>query len=220
MTTKDDALPGRTTLAVLGQLPSERADAARNRRALLSAAHRIVAEQGVDALSMDRVAAAAGVGVGTVYRRFGDRTSLAYALLDDGERQFQAAFISGPPPLGPGAPDAARLRAFLHAYVDRLERQSELLALAESSSPAAPYHSAAYRIHRMHLAALLTRLRPDADTDYLIDALLAILSARLFRHQRQELQFSTDRIKLGLDQLLNGLIPEPRVRHAHRRPRA
>ncbi|MGH3916690.1 MAG: TetR/AcrR family transcriptional regulator [Pseudonocardiaceae bacterium] len=204
---KDDALRSRTALTVVGQPPSERADAARNRRALLSAAQRIVAERGVGALSMDRVAAEAGVGVGTVYRRFGDRTSLAYALLDDGERRFQEAFISGPPPLGPGAPDAERLRAFLHAYIDRLELQGELVALAESGSPGAPYQSAAYRIHRMHLATLLIRLHPDADTDYLVDALLAMLSARLFRHQRQALRFGTDRIKLGLDQLLVGLLP-------------
>ncbi|MGH3992991.1 MAG: TetR/AcrR family transcriptional regulator [Pseudonocardiaceae bacterium] len=206
MTTKD-ATPGWTALPLLGQPPSERADAARNRRAVLSAAQTIVAERGIDALSMDVVAAAAGVGVGTVYRRFGDRAGLAYALLDDAERQFQTAFLAGPPPLGPGAPTAERIRAFLHAYADRLELQGELLAHAESSSPTARLHSGAYRTHRVHLAALLTEFRPDADADYLCEALLAVLSARLFRHQRHELGFSVARIKAGLDQLLTGLNP-------------
>ncbi len=59
----------------------------------------------------------------------------------------------------------------------------------------------------MHLAALLTELRPDTDVDYLVDALLAVLSSWLFRHQRHELGFSTDRIKTGLDQLLADVTP-------------
>ena len=205
MATKDGTTPSRTALPILGQPPSERADAARNRHILLSAAQKIVAERGIDALSMDVVAAEAGVGVGTVYRRFGDRTGLAYALLDDAERQFQTAFLAGPPPLGPGAPAAQRIRAFMHAYLDRLELQGGLLAHAEGSSPTARFHSGAYHTHRMHLAALLIEFRPDADADYLSEALLALLGAQFFLHQRHELGFSIVRIKAGLDQLLTSL---------------
>ena len=40
---------------------------------------------------MDAVAEAAGVGKGTLYRRFGDRNGLAYAILDEREREFQEA---------------------------------------------------------------------------------------------------------------------------------
>jgi AcrR family transcriptional regulator len=112
----------RDLLPLVGQPPPERADAARNRRAVLAAAQRILVSAGVAGLSMDRVAAEACVGVGTVYRRFGDLSGLVYALLDDTEQQFQAGFLSGPPPLGPGAPPVTRIRAFLHGYVDRFER--------------------------------------------------------------------------------------------------
>src|SRR6185312_10778811 len=52
--------------------PIERADAARNRRKVLAAAEGLFATRGVAAVSMDDVAAAAGVGKGTLYRRFGD----------------------------------------------------------------------------------------------------------------------------------------------------
>ena len=38
---------------------------------------------------MDDVAAEAGVGKGTLYRRFGDRSSLLRALIDEPERDFQ-----------------------------------------------------------------------------------------------------------------------------------
>ncbi|MGH3801960.1 MAG: TetR/AcrR family transcriptional regulator [Pseudonocardiaceae bacterium] len=205
MTPRRDTLPGHTTLPVVGQPPDERADAARNRRAVLAAARTIMVNDGVDALCMDRVATEAGVGVGTVYRRFGDRAKLAYALLDDDEQRFQAAFLFGPPPLGPGASPVARIRAFLHAYVDRLDTHASLLALAEAHSPIARYGSGAYQTHRTHLIALLTLADAKADATYLADALLAVLGGGLFLHQRQNLQLSTDRIKVGIDQLLTGL---------------
>ncbi|MGH3637242.1 MAG: helix-turn-helix domain-containing protein, partial [Mycobacterium sp.] len=60
----------------------ERGDAARNRALLLDAAHRLVAERGADAVTMDDIAAAAGVGKGTVFRRFGSRAGLMMVLLD------------------------------------------------------------------------------------------------------------------------------------------
>ena len=57
----------------------------------------------VDGVTMDDVACAAGVGKGTVFRRFGSRAGLMMTLLSDAEAQFQGRFMFGPPPLGPGA---------------------------------------------------------------------------------------------------------------------
>src|SRR6185436_535586 len=71
----------------------------------------LVAERGIDRVSMDDVARAACVGTGTLYRRFGDRAGLALALLDDHTRAFQDALIAGPPPLGPGAPASGCMRS-------------------------------------------------------------------------------------------------------------
>jgi len=184
---------------------AERADAARNRRLLLDAALEIATDSGVGALTMEAVAARAGVGVGTVYRRFKDRAGLANALLDDSERQFQDAFIHGPPPLGPGAPPATRVRAFLHAYIDRLDLRADLLVLAEMHSPTSRFHSPPYRTQRAHLAALVGRAQPSADATYLADALLAVVGAGLFLHQRRELGYTLAQVKTGVDQLLGGL---------------
>jgi AcrR family transcriptional regulator len=195
----------RVLLPVVGQPPPERADAARNRRALLAAAHAIMVESGIDGLTMDRVAAAAGVGVGTVYRRFGDLAGLAYALLDDEEREFQRAYLSGPPPLGPGAPPAERIRAFLHATVDRMETAGELHSLAESRSRLARYTSGAYRTARTHLLTLLREVQQH-DAAYVADALLAVAGTNLILHQRRELGFSQARIKAGLDTVLSAVL--------------
>src|SRR3984957_10588219 len=56
-----------------GSPPVERADAARNRRLLLVTAREIIAGQGASQLTMDGLAERAGLGKGTVFRRFGTR---------------------------------------------------------------------------------------------------------------------------------------------------
>src|SRR5580693_9898714 len=68
---------------------AERADAARNRRLLLATAREIITGQGADKLNMDGLADRAGLGKGTVFRRFGSRAGIFAALLDDDERDFQ-----------------------------------------------------------------------------------------------------------------------------------
>jgi AcrR family transcriptional regulator len=59
-----------------------RADAERNRARILAAASEVFAERGLD-VSLDDIAARAGVGVGTVYRRFPDKDALIDALFED-----------------------------------------------------------------------------------------------------------------------------------------
>jgi AcrR family transcriptional regulator len=187
-------------LPVLDQFPVERADAARNRKVILDAARRLVAVG--DSFSVEEVAHAAGVGVGTIYRRFGDRAGLAYAVVGLFEFEFQKQFIYGPPPLGPGAPPAERIRAFLQAMVDKVEAQRGLLVSAEISSATARYETGAYSAHRVHLAFLIGLLRPHADAGYLADALLAPFSATLIAYQRTHRGLSATEIKSGVNDLL------------------
>ena len=196
----------RRPLPIVGQAPPERADAARNRRKILAAAARMLAAEGAKTLSLDAVAHAAGVGVGPVSRRFGDRAGLVAALLDDREQQFQAAFMTGPPPLGPGAPPAVRLRAFLHAHLDRIEEQRELILLGDTSSPTGRYESGPYRMRHVHLATLLNELDLHGDTHYFADALLALLAPTLINYQRDVRGLSVEQIKYGLDQMLTRIL--------------
>ncbi|SEG98941.1 DNA-binding transcriptional regulator, AcrR family [Nonomuraea solani] len=191
----------RRALPVIGQSPPERADAARNRLKIIEVAARMVAERGADALSLDEVARVAGVGVGTVYRRFGDRGGLILALIDEREREFQAGFLSGPPPLGPGAPAEERIIAFLHALVDRTVAQQGLfLLLAKGGGFGGPY-----RVHHIHLATLIARACPSADAAYLADALLAPVNARLIAFQREERGMTVEEIKSGLTTLVSAV---------------
>ncbi|MBE1592428.1 TetR/AcrR family transcriptional regulator [Nonomuraea angiospora] len=162
---------------LVGQPVKERADAARNREKVLAAAARLFAEKGVEAVSMDAVAAAAGVGKGTLFRRFGDKSGLAVALLDARERELQQRVLSGPPPLGPGAPAPERLTAFVAAYLDYLFAHLDLVRMSETASPGARYRIGAYRFWHRHVAILLAECRPGVDADPLAHALLAATGA-------------------------------------------
>ncbi|MEU4342065.1 helix-turn-helix domain-containing protein [Nocardia sp. NPDC023852] len=104
----------------LGLPRPERGDAARNRRHLLDVARQMVAESGAEKVTMDGLAERAGLGKGTVFRRFRTRAGIFHALLDEDEAAFQQSVLSGPPPLGPGAGPVTRLIAFGHARIEFL----------------------------------------------------------------------------------------------------
>ncbi|MGP4115163.1 TetR/AcrR family transcriptional regulator [Streptomyces sp. 4N509B] len=189
--------------------PAERADAARNRRRILDAAARLVASSGAARLSLDDVARAADVGVGTVYRRFGDRAGLVFALLEERERVFRREVTAGPPPLGPGAPAAERLRAFLHGLVDLVVEERELLLLAEASSPASRYVSAPYAAQHAHVARLVGEVDPSADAECVADLLLAPFTPSLLDHLTRTRGLDVARVRAGLDAVLRGVLPGP-----------
>ncbi|MFE6411921.1 TetR/AcrR family transcriptional regulator [Streptomyces sp. NPDC057837] len=185
---------GRLGTALEADEPCLRADAARNRARLLEAAARLVAERGAAGVTMEAVAAAACVGKGTVFRRFGDRTGLLTALLDHSEKKFQAAFLSGPPPLGPGAPPVERLRAF---GVAMLRRSTDDLELHLAAEPGADrrFISPARRVLRHHIEVLLRQAVPDADCELLSHALMGQLDPALVHHLTKQCGLPLSRLE-------------------------
>jgi AcrR family transcriptional regulator len=163
---------------------------------VLEAAARLFAEHGVEAVSMDQVAAAAGVGKGTLFRRFGDKSGLAAALLDTRERVLQEAILHGPPPLGPGAPADERLVAFIDAYLDYLLEHLALIRMSETAVPGARYRIGAYRFWHRHTAILLST---TPDPEHTAHALLAALAAEHVAALLPEL--GEQRIRTGLIRL-------------------
>lgn len=128
------ALQGSPLLPVLGQPPAappERADAARNRTRILEAARHLVRRRPIGEIGMDEVADAAGVGKGTLYRRFADRAALCRALLDDQERVLQQRVLRGFE-LPAGAPAWRRLEALLDALLDFVLDNAALLTEVEA----------------------------------------------------------------------------------------
>jgi AcrR family transcriptional regulator len=162
-----------------GTPPTERADAARNRVHLLVTARRMLAERGADKLTMDGLAEQAGLGKGTVFRRFGSRAGIFQALLDDDERAFQDQVLAGPPPLGPGAPPVDRLVAYGRARIAFLIKHREVARAALDGSQPVPA-GAQTPLSRLHIRVLLGQagLGP-ADLDVLSIQLTAALDGPL-----------------------------------------
>jgi AcrR family transcriptional regulator len=158
----------------LGQPAGERADAARNREQLLRVAREMVAELGVEKVTMDGLAERACLGKGTVFRRFGTRAGIFQALLDDGDRAFQHDVMRGPPPLGPGDEPVVRFVAFGRARIAFLLNHFAIARAALDRN--APSFAGGADFTRIHLRMLLRQARLDvADLDGLSIQLTAAL---------------------------------------------
>ncbi len=181
----------------------ERADAARNRAKVLEAAERLFAAGDPRTVTMADIARAAGVGRATLYRRYPDPGAVAVALLDEHERQLQQQLLDGPPPLGPGAPPAARLTAFYAAMVDLLDEHLPLVLGAETGR--SRLVTGAHRAWRTHVRGLV-RQAGVGDPDALADVLLAPLAPEVYRYQRHDIGLSTSRIARSLALLAERLL--------------
>ena len=190
-------------LPLVGDEPPERADAARNREALLAAADGLIAECGVASVTMDAVATRAGVGKGTVFRRFDSREGLMAAVLNRSETQFQAAILSGSPPLGPGADPLARLLAFGHARID-LNRVHGALIVAAGRAGARSY--AAVSFTAMHTRYLLSELGVRGDIPFLATALLAPLEVPILEQQMEIDEMDLGRFVQAWDDLVRRVV--------------
>jgi AcrR family transcriptional regulator len=182
-------------LQVLGQpeVPRERADALRNRTRILEAARAMLKRIPPDALCMDALCAAAGVGKGTLYRRFVDKAALLRALLDEDERALQEDVRLSFSASARGAEARRQLLVLLeklHAFV---MDHAELLGAAEASGkPAVILESPPYAWRRSVIAALLERSDvPPAKASYFADMLMASMAGeivmRALRSQDREL---------------------------------
>ena len=184
----------------------ERADAARNRRAILAATEDLLTRHRPSDITIEQVAVAAGVGKGTVFHRFGSRNGLMIALMQERAMGLADAVANDPPPLGPGAPPRERLLAFLDAVIDVVGRNKGLLAaLGQVVPPRSPGdRHPIYESWHDHISTLVAAHRPDLDAPVLADLLLAGLHAepilRLF--ERGE----TARLQRALRVLADGLL--------------
>ncbi|WP_274386292.1 TetR/AcrR family transcriptional regulator [Streptosporangium sp. KLBMP 9127] len=175
-----------------------RADAERNRMRVLRAAEELFAAKGAPNVTMEDISRAAGVGRGTLYRRYPDRASIAVALLDEHERALQERLLRGDPPLGPGAPPGERLAAFYAAMVRLLEDHSHLVLGAETGR--SRFETGAYGFWRAHVRALLTAAAHPAP-DALVEPLLAPLAPDVYAYQRDDRGLTPAQITTALAHL-------------------
>lgn len=158
---------------------SERKDAARNRRRILDAARRLMRVRRLDEICMDEIAAAAGVGKGTLYRRFADKAALLLALLDEDERRLQdrvCARFSLPRGTSPGK----RLAVLWDALCDFAVEHMAIIGAAEAGASANYLEMPPYRWRTLELARGLCACGlPEGLADHLADVLVVSLAAEV-----------------------------------------
>ncbi len=172
----------------------ERKDAVRNRKKILEAAKKLLRTRGLDGVCMDELAAAAGVGKGTLYRRFTDKHALFRALLDDDETALQEAARArfGLPK---DAPPPQRLMTTWSAFVDFVVDHADVLGAAEAEAKQATLcDSAPWRWRHIELVRHLKACGiVEARAAMLADAWLSSLGADVVR--RALAQASADDVK-------------------------
>jgi len=186
----------------------ERADAARNRRAILDATAALLAERGAAGVTMERVAAAAGVGKGTVFHRFGSRAGLLYEMMASRALALREAVQTGPPPLGPGAPAGERLLAYFDAMTLLVADNIELV-LAYQALPPHPQSEELHAFWAAHIGSLLREARPDlADADAVGTLLLGTIGGEAA--QRMVQTGGKDRLAAGMHDLVTAVLNDRR----------
>jgi AcrR family transcriptional regulator len=215
---------GRRALPVLqpdGDEPTtgrtERRDAAENRRRILAAARELVAAHGVDAVSMNQIAQAAGIGPGTLYRRFAHKGLLCAALLEESAARFHGELAALMERRDPPAP-LATLGVVLERVVAYNEANGPLLgAVADAAwgeRRAIVYDGPFYGWLHHIVSTLLGRAVAAGecralDTAWFADALLAPLAIDLYLFQRRVRGFESGRIAAATRQLVAELRLSP-----------
>lgn len=147
----------------------------------MQAARELLDECGADSLTMDKLAVRAGVGKGTVFRRFGSKAGLMMNLLSDAEAEFQGRFMFGPPPLGPGAAPLERLVAFGGARIGYVLEFGDLARLAEQSTRNR-FEVPAVILWHSHIEMLLRAAGMEADPWLMAGSLSATLDTERILH--------------------------------------
>jgi AcrR family transcriptional regulator len=218
-----DATGGGRGFPVLGveacgaACSGERRDAAESRRRVLDAAKALFAGRGVEAVNMYEIGREAGVGQGTLYRRYEHKGALCMALLHESSECFAEEIRDRLEEAEESALE--QLEYLLSRLAQFNEENAPLLsAIRDAAGGArrfAPYQNPFYQWLRATVAVLLGRgvergEIPALDVEYASDAILAPLNIDLYLFQRQELGIKPERIVSSLrDLLLNGLREKP-----------
>lgn len=193
----------------------ERRDAAEHRQRILEVARHLFAEHGVDAVSMHQIAMAAGIGQGTLYRRYAHKGELCMDLLHEHYERIVEE-IATQLAATATSPALERLQSVLAKIVALLEEQGAMLGSVagtdmrdgQCNESDISRHISFQRtpwylwLHEL-FAGLLTeaverRELPSLDVPYTVDAILAALHPAFYRFQRQEHGFTSERILQGL----------------------
>lgn len=190
----------------------ERRDAAESRRKVLDAARRLFEERGVDSVSMHEIGRVAGVGQGTLYRRFEHKGALCSALLGEEIENFQSESQRR---IGSRGSALGRLKWFLGRLARFNDENAPLLGAVRDAAGGGRrvemHRNPFYEGLRGRVSDLLGEaleggeIQAGLDVECVADTLLAALNIDLYLYQRRELEMSRERIVESLRFMVNSL---------------
>ncbi|MER5661088.1 TetR/AcrR family transcriptional regulator [Streptomyces mirabilis] len=194
---------------------TERADALRNREAVLVAADALfAASSSPHSVSMDDIAAAAGVGKGTLFRRFGDRAGLIGAVIASRLDPLQQAVREAQD--AAGSSSRQRVLDLLDASLRFKIENRNLMTAAEDAGLSSPYQAEHYGWWHEILRAALEQVPGVHNADFTAHALLAAIRADLVGHLIDDQKMTPEGLRSSLaayiDSVLGGSSDPPGTR--------
>ncbi|MFI0980900.1 TetR/AcrR family transcriptional regulator [Streptomyces sp. NPDC021093] len=175
----------------------ERADALRNREAVLTAAEALFAESGrPQAVSMDEIAAAAGVGKGTLFRRFGDRAGLIGAVIASRLEPLRKAV--GEARDAAERPPRQRVLDLLDISLRFKIENRHLMSAAEDAGVGSLYQAEHYGWWHELLRTELDQVPGVRDPGFTAHALLAAVRADLVIHLIDDQKMTPEGLRSSL----------------------
>lgn len=223
----------RMQKAVSARLPAvlpERADAAKNRQRILKAVRKLLGETPFDEIKMQDIAKTAGVGQGTLYRRFASKGELSEALFAEDMVVFRdsaEAYLEA----NRGVSALERLEWLVASKIRFVDEHLPLF-LASFEGAGRERFDCFKKDHHLWMVTAVGSLLREAkargetrleDIVFATDALLASFSPPLLAYQRRELGFSIERVISGVTELFIGHLavsPDTRVKNPARKPEA
>jgi len=187
----------------------------RTRAEVLSAAGELIAEAGVEGLSMRKLADRAGVSVGTLYNQFGDRDGILVAFVSDGLDQLEREVDASPA----GEPIDTTRRLF--QLLDEILSASvavwkPVFAVIKSGAELAGLGEVGDRFvsiieHDLSKAAAAGMFRVDVDTERLAEHVFHTRMARVERWAIDAIEWDqyVSSSRLGLELVLAAVLEQP-----------
>lgn len=201
------------------QVPNQRKDAVEHRKRILQTAHSLFKQHGVEQVSMHQIAKSAGVGQGTLYRRYSSKGDLCFDLMNDTFQLFKtkvAVYLEQSKLL----PVHERMRKLLEYCIDFMEEKSEWLGVIQSHNceeqRARFFHSPPYLFLHSTLSELIQEEFSGNETrgpdpNYTAHAILAAMRPDLYHELRTSQGKSPEQIKRDVIALFVCTLLKPQI---------
>ncbi|WNS45654.1 TetR/AcrR family transcriptional regulator [Paenibacillus sp. MMS20-IR301] len=174
---------------------------------ILEAARQLFTESGLEAVSMHRIAKRAGIGQGSLYRRYTDKGEICSALLLDSTERFLSGMEQQLAAGTGGSSSLARLQSSIEQVVDFIEQYAELLNMIKSEftgkKQLTQFEHPFFQRLGLIMAELLQRASAGGeiigiDPRFAATALISVLSPDLYLYEQKRHGSSKQDISRGI----------------------